>query len=107
MHDFNSEKVAGIDTSKIAITSDLKKLLGTDSDYHNFVSMAVLAWSVLRANYEEILDYARLVFAYLYPQEEVETFLRTMLRIDEDDITAQKLSFVFVYCCFVLFWLNM
>ena len=101
---FFSEKVAGIDTNKIAITSDLKKLLGNDNDYKNFVAMAVLAWSVLRQNYEEILDYARLVFAYLYPQEEVESFLRTMLRIDEDTKDAMEFRYIYIIILqFILF----
>ena len=66
------EKVAGLDTSKFAITADLCKLMG--AKWTEFVDISVASWVVLRQNHQELLDFAKLAFAYLYSQQEVEQF---------------------------------
>lgn len=71
------EKVAGVDTAKFAITKDLTKLMGPK--WTEFVAISVQSWVVLRQNHQELLDFAKLAFAYLYPQQEVEQFLRESL----------------------------
>jgi len=71
------EKVAGVDTAKFAITKDLCKLMGPK--WTDFVEISVRSWVVLRENHQELLDFAKLAFAYLYPQQEVEQFLRESL----------------------------
>ena len=71
------EKVAGIDTSKIAITAGLAKLMG--SQWHDFVAVSTECWLVLREHHRELLDFAQLAFSFLYPHEEVQRFLSETL----------------------------
>merc|ERR1719361_2403841 len=79
------EKVAGVDTAKFAITKDLQKLMGPK--WGEFVEISVQSWVILRENHQELLDFAKLAFAYLYPQQEVEHFLREslLLSMNVDD----------------------
>ena len=79
------EKVSGIDTSKIAITADLSKLMG--SKWNDFVAISVNCWVVLRENHQKLLDFAKLAFSFLYPQEIVQEFLKKtlLLHLSEED----------------------
>ena len=74
------EKVSGVDTAKFAITSDLCKLMG--SKWKEFVEISVQCWVILRENHQELLDFAKLAFSFLYPQEEVQEFLKETLLLD-------------------------
>ena len=74
------EKVSGVDTSKFAITNDLSKLMG--NKWKEFVEISVQCWVVLRENQQELLDFAKLAFAFLYPQETVQEFLKETLLLD-------------------------
>lgn len=74
------EKVSGVDTAKFAITSDLCKLMG--SKWKEFVDISVQSWVILRENHQELLDFAKLAFSFLYPQEEVQEFLKETLLLD-------------------------
>ncbi|ETO10508.1 hypothetical protein RFI_26869 [Reticulomyxa filosa] len=84
------EKVAGLDTNKFAITSDLSKLMG--HRYQEFVDIGQKAWLVLRENAQELLDYARVVFAFLYPEDTVENFIKDVLLMHLDKDKAAELE---------------
>lgn len=83
------EKVAGLDASKFAITSDLAKLMGKQR-YTQFVDICTLCWCILRENCQELLDFARLSFAFLFPIEEVEDFIKNTLLMHEPMEIAKK-----------------
>eukprot|EP01084_Bolivina_argentea_P180495 311843_1 len=73
------EKVSGIDTSKIAITGDLAKLMG--DKWNPFVEISVQCWVILRENHQELLDFAKVAFSFLYPAEVVQEFLKETLML--------------------------
>jgi len=79
------EKVS-VDTGLIAITKDLQKTMG--KRWPDFVSIATKAWLILRQNSQELIDYARLSFSFIYDSNSVENYLRDILKIDEDDKNA-------------------
>ena len=83
---------ASVDTSKFAITSDLKKLMGVYWD--KFIELGVLAFLVLRQQHKFLINYARIAFAYLNKGEMVEQFIKRQLRIDdmEDDQAAKYIA---------------
>eukprot|EP01083_Nonionella_stella_P095720 268809_1 len=74
------EKVSGIDTSKFAITSDLAKLMG--NKWKEFVQISVQCWVILRENHQELLEFAKLAFSFIYPQEVVQEFLKQTLLLE-------------------------
>ncbi len=91
------EKVAGLDTNKFAITSDLSKLMG--KRYGEFVEIGTRAVEILRDNIEELLDFARVVFAFLYPPDVVDSFIKNMLLTHETHEVAMKFCSLSPFFC--------
>lgn len=83
---------ASLDTSKLAITSDLKKIFDLYKfGWNDFINICISAWLILRNNANELIDYARVVFAFLYETNQIEMFLRTSLKLDiVNDAIARK-----------------
>ena len=77
-----------LDTSKIAVTSDLEKLF--DDHWDNFVETAVNAYMTLRLHYQEILDFSNLVFDFLETSANSSEFLFRMLKLDKTDKQAEE-----------------
>eukprot|EP00485_Elphidium_margaritaceum_P014445 CAMPEP_0202728216 /NCGR_PEP_ID=MMETSP1385-20130828/185514_1 /ASSEMBLY_ACC=CAM_ASM_000861 /TAXON_ID=933848 /ORGANISM="Elphidium margaritaceum" /LENGTH=1036 /DNA_ID=CAMNT_0049394463 /DNA_START=135 /DNA_END=3245 /DNA_ORIENTATION=+ len=81
----------GLDASKMAITSDLKKIFDLyPNGWSQFVELCIKAWLILRANANELIDYARVVFAFLYEVNQIEMFLTTTLKLDVQNETLAK-----------------
>merc|ERR1712244_92639 len=59
---------------------DLAKLMG--SKWKEFVEISVECWVILRENHQELLDFAKLAFSFLYPQETVQDFLKDTLLLE-------------------------
>merc|ERR1711971_949976 len=70
---------ASVDTSKLAITSDLKKLMGVF--WSKFVELGVAAFLALRARCSLLVKFARIAFEHLVDGEKVGTFIRHQLRM--------------------------
>jgi len=77
-----------MDTSKIAITGDLKKLF--EDHWDNFVDTATNAYMTLRLHYQEILDFSNLVFDFVDSKVNSSEFLYKMLMMHETDKKAEK-----------------
>eukprot|EP00483_Globobulimina_turgida_P005901 UN05911 len=86
---FNNK--VSLDTARIAITSDLKKIFELYKyGWADFVRLCVDAWMILRVNANELIDFARVVFAFLYQANEIEIFLRDSLKLDMTNNEAEK-----------------
>jgi len=73
----------GLDTAKLAITSDLKKVIDLYKfGWSDFVDLCCSAWMVLRKNANELIDYGRVVFHFLYETNQIEMFLRSSLKLE-------------------------
>eukprot|EP01084_Bolivina_argentea_P074498 135137_1 len=83
---------AGVDTSKFAITKDLKKLMGVFWD--KFIELSVQAFLSLRQKHKYLIKYARIAFEYLENGDTVEEFIKHQLRIDDmsDDKAAKYVA---------------
>jgi len=81
-----------LDTAKLAITSDLKKVIDSYKfGWTDFVDLCCSAWMVLRQNANEFVDYARVTFHFLYETNQIEVFLRSSLKLDiTDEEAAEK-----------------
>ena len=81
-----------LDTAKLAITSDLKKIFDINKfGWNDFIHTCISAWLILRNNANELIDYARVVFAFLYETNQIEMFLRQSLKLDiQNDQIATK-----------------
>lgn len=78
---FNNK--VSLDTAKFAITSDLKKIFELYAyGWNDFVNLCVDAWMLLRENASELIDYARVVFAFLENSNYIELCLRDTLKLD-------------------------
>mmetsp|Transcript_42714 Transcript_42714/g.70477 ORF Transcript_42714/g.70477 Transcript_42714/m.70477 type:complete len:226 (+) Transcript_42714:3671-4348(+) len=82
------ETLSGLDASKIAITSKFVKTLGTDS-WQNFLERVVILFSELRRNYVELIDYARIAFAFMQRNDN-EKYMAKALMMDLDEKEANK-----------------
>ena len=86
---FNNK--VSLDTAKFAITSDLKKIFELYKyGWNDFVKLCVKSWMKLRENASELIDFARVVFAFLYESNEIELFLRDSLKLDMTSENAEK-----------------
>ena len=83
---------ASVDTSKFAITSDLKKLMGVFWD--KFIELGVQSYLALRQKHKYLIKYARVAFEYLNKGEMVEEFIKHQLHIDDmtDDKAAKYIA---------------
>jgi len=72
---------ASLDTSKIAITKDLKNLMGTQWD--KFVELGVSAYLALREKHKIIISFAKTAFSYLFNDDEIDSFLKLSLHVDD------------------------
>eukprot|EP01083_Nonionella_stella_P300451 1025801_1 len=80
---------ASVDTSKFAITADLKKLMGAYWD--QFVELGVQAFLALRQKYKYLVKYARVAFEYLEKPDMVQDFIKYQLHVDDmTDYQAAK-----------------
>eukprot|EP01084_Bolivina_argentea_P006768 12807_1 len=81
-----------LDTAKLAITSGLKNIFDIyHFGWNDFIDICIQSWLILRKNANEIIDYARCVFSFLYQAQQIEMYLRTSLKLDiADDQIASK-----------------
>merc|ERR1712061_358802 len=81
-----------MDTAKLAITSNLQKIMDKykQNGWNLFVNLACSAWCILRANYTEILDFMRVLFGFVKPVQEIDNFLRNILKINKTDMEAME-----------------
>jgi len=86
------DRVMTMDTAKLAITSDLKKVIDVHPfGWTDFVDLCCRSWMVLRRNANELIDFGRVVFHFLYETNQIEMFLRSSLKLDiEDEEAADK-----------------
>ena len=77
-----------LDTAPFAITSELQALFGKTWDV--FCDIAAQAFVTLREHFEELLEYTRLVFAYLYEANDIEQFLQRQLRMHDSKEGARR-----------------
>ena len=54
------------------------------------MKLSVESWMILRQNASELIDFARVVFAFLYESNEIELFLRDSLKLDMTSENAEK-----------------
>merc|ERR1719397_1056245 len=81
------EKLGGLDAAKIAIPEKFVKVLGQDK-WTKFVEIAVICYSVLRRNYLELLDFSRLLFAFMNATEENDKYIEKSLSIHMEEAEA-------------------
>ncbi|ETO28377.1 hypothetical protein RFI_08755, partial [Reticulomyxa filosa] len=84
-------KSVSIDTSKFAITQDLKRLMS--NYWPEFIQLGVRAYLILRARYQEILAFAKMAFCYLVEPEEVEEFFQGIFHV-EDQTEAEAARYI-------------
>eukprot|EP01084_Bolivina_argentea_P276092 471004_1 len=82
------EKLSGLDASKFAITHDLESIMG-DRGWTNFVNYCVMAFFVLRNNYNDILSFGQTALRFL-EWNKVETFLKQQLMIGANDNQVEE-----------------
>eukprot|EP01084_Bolivina_argentea_P027928 51914_1 len=70
--------ILGEDTEKIAISNKFVEILGNEK-WNQFIDVVAQCFTVLRNNYVQILDYARIVFGFMQRTDENETFLKQSL----------------------------
>ena len=75
------ETITGLDAALIAISPNFVKALG-DLNWQVFLDISVLCYKILRANYVQLLDYARVVFAFMHRAELNESYLKQSLMLD-------------------------
>merc|ERR1712113_736440 len=79
----------GLDTAKLAITNDLKKIFDIyHFGWNDFIDLCISAWLILRENHAELIDFARVVFPFLYQSNQIEMFLRESLKLEITDNDA-------------------
>ena len=79
----------GLDTAKLAITNDLKKIFDIyHFGWNDFIDLCISAWLILRENANELIDFARVVFPFLYESNQIEMFLRSSLKLEITDNDA-------------------
>ena len=89
------DKVMSLDAAKLAITSDLKKIFDINKfGWNDFIHTCISAWLILRQNANELIDYARVVFAFLYETNQIEMFLRQSLKLD---ITNDQIATKYIH----------
>eukprot|EP00483_Globobulimina_turgida_P011626 UN11648 len=89
------EKLTGLDASKIAINTKFVKVLGVDN-WNKFLEIVVICFNVLRNNYVQLLDYSRIVFAFMKRNNENEKYLKESLFIDlKGKETLKKIKILF------------
>ena len=81
------EKLGGLDAAKIAIPKKFVKVLGQDK-WTKFVEIAVMCYSILRRNYLELLDFSRVVFAFMNAQDENDKYIEKSLSMNLSDTEA-------------------
>jgi len=81
------ETIVGLDAALIAISPNFKKALG-NLNWNVFLDVSVLCYSILRANYVQLLDYARVAFAFMRRAEDNELYLKQSLMLDLTDHEA-------------------
>eukprot|EP01083_Nonionella_stella_P059726 156314_1 len=74
-------ETASVDTSKFAITNDLKKLMGVFWD--QFIELGVQAYLALRDKHKELIKYAQIAFGGLNKTNVVQTFIKNQLHVDD------------------------
>eukprot|EP01084_Bolivina_argentea_P026842 49912_1 len=90
------EKLTGLDASKIAIPTKFVKVLGNER-WNKFLEIVVICFNVLRNNYVQLLDYSRIVFAFMKTTDENEKYLKQSLFIDlEEKEALKKIKALFV-----------
>jgi len=89
------ETITGLDAALIAISPNFVKALG-NLNWEVFLDVSVLCYSILRANYVQLLDFARVVFAFMHRAEDNELYLKQSLMLDfSDQESSEKIRTMF------------
>lgn len=80
------ERIAGLDASKIAIPKKFEYLLG--KKFKKFVDIVCDAFLELRRNYVQLMDYARIVFAFMNKMEDNEKYFRQAFMLHKSEEEA-------------------